>query len=132
MITAALSAALAFIKTPLGRALGLAAVAILILLLYGNHRASAAREKFLAEQLAAEQKESTRRNGVIEEAKRQSAALADELVASQSRSRVLLEEIARASAANDSRACLDPDAVRRLQSIGARHEADPRAGIGPR
>jgi hypothetical protein len=78
--------------------------------------------------------ESDRRMVAIDLARAEADRLAIDLAAADARNTTLLEEVARASAVNDARACLDVDAARRLSNIGpgGGRKARPRAPLPPR
>lgn len=98
---------------------GAAALALLSLVGYEKHKAATeARAAVIAEQEKLTAAESERRQKVINDARNRAELAVGRLSMAQRRNAALQMEIARLSARNDSRACLDADSVRRLREIG--------------
>ncbi len=82
---------------------------------YEKHKAVAA---YVAVQEKLTAAESARRQAVIDAARQKAEASAAQAANMEKRNATLKSEIARLSARNDKRGCLDADSVRRLREVG--------------
>ena len=88
-------------------------------LVYREHEAAAhARAAAIAEMEKATAAESARRDQVIAAARAEADKAAQGLAQKDRQNATLLQAIARLSAANDARGCLDGAAVKRLRQLG--------------
>lgn len=123
---------MAFVLSPVGRALAGALAVLAALWLYGAKIRMEERARVEAEQAEAIKRESERRLAAIDAARKEAERLADALASERAARARLVGEIDHASRASDGRSCLSADSVRRLDALG--RDGDRRAPerAGPR